>query len=75
MSKRLSRTKLVALVALVVLVIVVILQNTEPVETRITFFKVSMPRALLLAVCALLGFAGGLVFAGRKPDRRDRTDG
>jgi uncharacterized integral membrane protein len=69
----LKRAKLVALVLLIALVIVVILQNTETVKTRLTFVEVSMPRALLLAVCLLIGFAGGLLFAGRMSAGKDKA--
>lgn len=56
--------KWVALAAIVLLVIVV-LQNTAEVETKILFISVSMPRAVLLFVTALLGFVLGVLFQKR----------
>lgn len=46
---------------LVILLVVVVLQNTEPTRTRILFFSFTMPRALLLLMTALLGFAVGIL--------------
>jgi uncharacterized integral membrane protein len=53
------------------LTLIVILQNMEVVETRLLFFTVSMPRALLLALTALAGFAAGLLVALRREPRRE----
>ena len=49
-----------ALIGLVLLIIV-ILQNTEDVDTRILFVTISMPRALLIFISALIGAAVGMV--------------
>ena len=48
--------KLVALIALGISVGIIVLQNTESVETHVLFFSFSMPRAVLLFVCAVIGF-------------------
>ena len=53
--------KVIAALLLTVLVIVIVLQNTEPVETRLLFMTVTMPRAALLALTTLVGFALGLL--------------
>ena len=55
------RAKIIAALTLTVLVIVVVLQNTEPVETRLLFMTVTMPRAALLGLTVLVGFALGLL--------------
>jgi len=52
--------KLTGILVVSLLILVVILQNTESVETYILFFSFEMPRALLLFLTALLGFAGGV---------------
>ena len=71
--------KLVASVVIAVLVIVIALQNTDEVETHILFAKVTMSRALLIAVTfsagALAGLAAGLWIArsrrvAAKPSRK-----
>ena len=46
-----------------VLVIIIILQNTESVETRLLFMRVSMPRAILLLLTGLIGFVVGMITA------------
>jgi uncharacterized integral membrane protein len=51
----------VGLVAvLAVLMIVLVAQNTAPVETRLVFVTVTMPRAALLRVTLLVGVVFGL---------------
>ncbi|GJM18529.1 MAG: hypothetical protein DHS20C14_07420 [Phycisphaeraceae bacterium] len=60
------KAKLAGVVIALIVVLILILQNTAPVETRILFMTVTMPRALLLAVTALLGMvAGGLIGLSR----------
>lgn len=53
--------KRVALLVLAGLVVIVVLQNTETVQTRILFLTVSMPRAVLLVITTLVGFAIGVL--------------
>lgn len=43
------------------LLAVLLLQNTEPVETRIFFSSLVMPRAFLLLATAILGFFCGVI--------------
>lgn len=57
------RMIIAAILALVVLVVV--LQNTESVETRLLFTTITMPRAALLFGTLLVGFALGVLAAGR----------
>lgn len=54
--------KIAVAVVLVTLVIIVVLQNTEPVETRLLFASVTMPRAALLAGTTAVGFLSGWLF-------------
>jgi hypothetical protein len=57
-------------VTIAVLTVIVMLQNIQPVETRILFLTLTMPRAFLpagtLAVGFLLGFVTGRRRAGRR---------
>ena len=58
-----SRLKLGTTAALVFLVLIVIVQNTDPVDTKILFVTLSMPRALLLIGTTLVGFLIGVVWS------------
>ena len=58
-----SKIKLIVLLVLTVVAIVLVLQNTEAVETRLFFATVTMPRAALLGLTLLIGFAGGILVA------------
>ena len=60
-----SKVKLVVITAVLVAVLIVIFQNTDPVETKLLFLQITMPRAALLATTLLIGFAIGVLFAGR----------
>jgi len=69
MPARATKFKVIAAVAAILLAVVLIVQNVEQVDTRVLFWKVPMPRAVLLAVTAAVGFVGGLIvasFGGRK---------
>lgn len=50
---------------LAVLVVIVVLQNTQAVETRLLFVSITMPRAVLLLVSAVVGFALGVLVSLR----------
>ncbi len=67
-----SRPRVIAALLLAVFAVILILQNTEPVETRLLFTTVTMPRAVLLILTTLVGFALGLLVcligSRRKPD-------
>lgn len=62
------RLRIIAAVTLAALAVIVILQNTAPVETRLLFATVTMPRAALLILTTLVGFALGLLtsYIGRR---------
>jgi uncharacterized integral membrane protein len=63
--------KIGALIAAAVVILILIMQNTEPVETRLLFVTVTMPRALLLVITTALGFAGGVIVAAILRGRGD----
>ncbi len=65
-----KRAKVIGALVLAVVAIVVILQNTEPVETRLLFMTVTMPRAVLLMLTTLVGFALGLLVCLIRPRRK-----
>ena len=55
--------RIVIAVVVAILVIVVVLQNTQTVETKLLLVTITMPRAVLLFVTLLVGFALGLITA------------
>lgn len=62
MSQGIDRSvqvKLVVAIVLIILTAIVVLQNTAPVETRILFMTLEMPRAALLALTLLIGMLVG----------------
>ena len=60
-----QRARLLSIAVLAILAVIVVLQNTATVETRILFFRIEAPRAVLLAVTLLIGFVLGLLAAWR----------
>jgi uncharacterized integral membrane protein len=56
-----TKLKLAAAFLLALVAVVLILQNRDPVETQLLFATVTMPRAILLLLTALLGFAAGIL--------------
>ncbi len=58
-----AKAKLITAFVLVALVIIVVLQNTQPVETKFLFMTMVMPRAALLGIMLLIGFAAGILVA------------
>lgn len=55
--------KLITALTLIILVLIVIFQNTQPVETRVLFVAITMPRAALLGITLLVGMAIGMLLA------------
>ncbi|MEX0654477.1 MAG: LapA family protein [Phycisphaeraceae bacterium] len=55
------KVKLIIGVVLLALVVVLIGQNWTDVETHIFFASVTMPRAILLTLMLLIGFAIGVI--------------
>ena len=68
------KLKLFAALVLIVLVLIVVFQNTEPVETRLLFITVTMPRAALLAIAMLIGVAAGILVSLSLAKRRSKKD-
>jgi putative membrane protein len=69
-----SRARIIIAIVLAILVVIVVLQNTQAVETKLLFVSISMPRAVLLLVTLLVGFALGLFAAtwlSRRPQRKE----
>lgn len=68
-----SRLKILSWVVVAALLLIIVLQNTRPVQTRVLFFTITMPNALLIAVCvlggAILGLLTATMLAGRKGGR------
>jgi uncharacterized integral membrane protein len=56
-----ERFKMIAIAILALLGIIIILQNTAPVETKLLFLSITMPRAILLMGTTFIGFALGVL--------------
>ena len=65
-----KRIKLVVIIACALLLVVVCVQNLEPVQTKLLFMTITMPRVVLLLTTAAGGFAIG--FFGRSLLRAKR---
>ena len=66
------RTKLITIAVIVFLCMIIVLQNTEPVETHILFFTITMPRAVFIVGTTSVGFVLGVLtslFLARKRPR------
>jgi len=55
-------------------ILIVIFQNTAPVETTILFITITMPRALLLFVTLVIGFALGVLTSLSASRKRRRGE-
>lgn len=60
-SRRAPFIKLAIVLVIAVLVVIVVFQNTEPVQTEILFFTITLSRAILLLLTCLIGFVGGII--------------
>ena len=71
-----ERFKLISVAILVILGVIIILQNTQPVETRILFMTITMPRAILLMGTTLIGFALGVLvsFLFQKKEKKGQNN-
>jgi uncharacterized integral membrane protein len=56
-----QKAKHILWIILLILVVIVILQNTASVETKILFVTITMPRAVLLFITGVLGYAIGAI--------------
>ncbi len=68
-----TKFKAVVLAVVGLLVLIVIVQNTAAVETKLLFISVTMPRAVLLFGTLLIGFALGVLTAGRISRKSKRS--
>lgn len=55
--------KLFIILFLSIFLSIVIIQNTQPVQTKITFVTIEMPLILLLIITAASGFTLGILVA------------
>ena len=68
------RIRIAIAIVVAILVVIVVLQNTQTVETKLLFVTIAMPRAVLLLVTLLVGFALGLIAAtwlSRRPPKKE----
>lgn len=56
-------SRLILIFFLSIFLSIVIIQNTQPVQAKITFITVEMPLILLLIITAVGGFALGILVA------------
>lgn len=61
------RFRLIVSAVIAGLLLILILQNMATVEIRVFLWTIAMPRALLLAITAIGGFAAGILAGIRKP--------
>lgn len=70
MKEFMQKARLIGMATLALLVIIIVLQNTDSVETKLLFLKLEMPRAALLFGTLIIGFALGILTAGRLVARK-----
>jgi uncharacterized integral membrane protein len=58
-----KQVRYVVIVVLVLIALIIAVQNREPVETKLLFVTVTMPRVVLLVSTTLIGFALGVIVA------------
>ncbi len=68
-----KNARLIVAAIIAILVIIIVMQNLDQAPTRILFFTITMPRALLLFITLVIGFVLGLLFAA-KPKRAAKTN-
>lgn len=56
-----KKAKLIAVLILAILCLIIVLQNKAPVETKVLFITITMPRAVLLLTTTAIGFALGVL--------------
>ena len=70
LEKNAGSGKLVFFVILLVLFIIALLQNTPPVSLKFLFWAISMPRALLILISAIVGLILGILFTLRASKKK-----
>lgn len=56
-----KKAKLIIILILAILTAIIILQNLDPVDTKVLFITISMPRALFIALTWLVGLICGIL--------------
>ena len=56
-----KKMKTIIIIVLALLDLIVILQNTQAVETKLLLLTITMPKALLIIITLLVGFALGVI--------------
>ena len=56
-----KKFKMITVIIVSALAVIIFIQNTDSVETKILFMKVTMSRALLLILTFLIGFVSGAI--------------
>ena len=73
-----NKTKLIIIGVLIIIAAVVTIQNTQPVNTHILFFTFTMPRAFIMLLMALIGFAVGVFtvfhYMGRRNQQKQKSE-
>lgn len=72
-SDVIQKQKSVALIVLVVMVIILIFQNTDEIETRVFFWHLTMPAAMLLGATFAFGLGVGYLVCSRQNRRSGRS--
>ncbi len=67
------KAKLSAALVLVGIFIILVFQNAQPVETKLLFITVTMPRAALLGITMLIGIAVGILVSLGLAAHRTKT--
>lgn len=65
-----KRAKLIGALTALVLCVIVILQNTQPVEIRFLFIKITMSNAIWLGLTLLIGIFIGILVSVTTSSRR-----
>jgi uncharacterized integral membrane protein len=73
-SETMKKLKLYAAFILTLLAIILFFQNREPMETKLLFVTVVMPRAALLFITMLIGIATGILISLSLSGKRLKID-
>ena len=66
--------RIILITILAILLVIFALQNTEIVATKLYFWEIKIPRALLILLCILGGIIIGMVFSNEKIKRPFRKN-
>ena len=64
-----GQIRIIVILIIAIAVLVFVFQNREPVQTKFLVFEATMPRAIVILMTAVVGFAAGVLvarFSGRK---------